>query len=43
MVAMGLLICFKVDWETPLPMIGIVPTIYSVVYLLIRGLEDENK
>ena len=39
-IAMGLLICFKVSWETPLPLIGLVPIIYAIIYLVKVGIED---
>ncbi len=40
MIAMGLLICFKVSWVTPLPLIGLFPIIYSIIYLVKRGIDD---
>jgi hypothetical protein len=40
MIAMGLFICLTVSWETPLPLIGLLPIIYSVVYLVILGVEE---
>lgn len=39
-IAMGLLICFKISWETPLPLIGLVPIIYAITYLIKRGIDD---
>jgi hypothetical protein len=41
MVAMGLLICFKISWETPLPLIGLIPMIYAILYLVNVGIENE--
>lgn len=39
-IAMGLLICFEISWETPLPLIGLLPIIYAVIYLTKRGVDD---
>mgnify|MGYP003648257175 FL=1 len=41
-IAMGLLICSTVSWETPMPLIGLLPIVYAVVYLVIKGLEQEG-
>lgn len=41
--AMGLLICFKVSWQTPLPLIGLIPIIYAVGYLVIIGIEGVDE
>lgn len=40
-IAMGLLICFKVSWETPLTLIGLIPIIYAIIYLVRRGLYED--
>lgn len=40
-LAMGLLICFEISWETPLPLIGLIPIIYAIYYLVILGLSDD--
>lgn len=40
-VAMGLLICFKMSWETILPLIGILPIIYAIIYLIIIGIKND--
>ena len=40
MITMGLLICFKISWETPLTLIGLIPLIYSVIYLIKKGFDD---
>jgi hypothetical protein len=41
MIAMGLLICFKISWETPLPLIGLLPIIYAIIYLVKVGVEED--
>ena len=41
-ITLGLLICFKVSWITPLPLIGLLPIIYSVIYLIDRGVKDDD-
>jgi hypothetical protein len=41
-IAMGLLICFKVSWENPLPLIGVAPIIYAIIYLIIIGINQES-
>lgn len=41
-ITMGLLICFKISWETLLPLIGLLPIIYAVIYLIKIGI-NENK
>ena len=40
MITMGLLICFKISWETPLTLIGLIPLIYSIIYLVKKGFDD---
>jgi hypothetical protein len=42
MIAMGLLICFVVSWETPLPLLGVLPLVYSIAYLIKVGVDSEN-
>ncbi len=39
-IAMGLLICFKIGWETPFALIGILPMVYAIIYLIKRGVDD---
>jgi len=39
-IAMGMLICFKISWETPLPLIGVLPIVYAITYLIKRGVDD---
>ena len=41
MIAMGLLICFKISWETPLPLIGLLPIIYAIIYLVKVGIDED--
>jgi hypothetical protein len=41
-IAMGLFICFKISWETPLPLIGLIPILYAIIYLIIRGFNDND-
>lgn len=41
-IAMGLLICLKISWVTPLPLIGLIPMLYAVIYLIIRGASDDE-
>ena len=40
-ITMGLFICFTVSWENPTPLIGLVPLLYAIIYLVGRGLEEE--
>jgi len=40
-IALGLFICFNVSWKTPIVLFGLVPIIYSVIYLILKGVEDE--
>jgi len=41
MIAMGLLICFKISWVTPLPLIGLFPIIYAIIYLVKVGIDND--
>jgi Sec-independent protein secretion pathway component TatC len=41
MIAMGLLICFTISWETPLVLMGLMPIIYSIIYLVKEGVEQD--
>ena len=40
-VIMGLVICLKISWETPLPLIGLFPIIYATIYLVTVGIVDD--
>jgi hypothetical protein len=40
-IAMGLIICFKLSWETPLPLIGLLPIVYAIIYLIKVGVEED--
>lgn len=39
-VSIGLLSI--VDWKTPLPFLGFIPLVYAIMYLILKGLEDED-
>lgn len=40
-IGMGIFIVSKTSWETPLPLIGLIPIVYAIIYLVIRGINDE--
>lgn len=40
-MVMGVYICLITDRETPQPLIGLLPIIYSMIYLTIKSFEEE--
>ena len=40
-VTLGLVICSYISWETPLPLIGLIAIIYSIVYLISVGIKED--
>tara|TARA_R110000744_G_scaffold286485_1_gene397795 strand:- start:52 stop:207 length:156 start_codon:yes stop_codon:yes gene_type:complete len=41
-IAMGLLICLTISWDTPMPLIGLLPIIYAIIYLVINGIKQDE-
>ena len=40
-IAMGLIICHIDKGATPLILVGALPVIYSILYLIHKGIEEE--
>lgn len=40
-IAMGLLICFELIWEIPMPLIGLIQIICAIIYLVRCGLYED--
>ena len=41
-IALGLFICLNTGWETPLPLIGLIPVIYALIILVDNGLKQDG-
>jgi len=40
-VILGMVICNKISWDTPLPLIGLIPVTYVILYECIIAIKEK--
>jgi len=41
-VILGMLICTQISWDTPLPLIGLIPMIYVLAYSIVKAINNNE-